>query len=36
MAFDETPQITIERIINKEVPGIKAKLKKLITTISDK
>ena len=35
MMFDETPQKAIERILAKEVPGIQAKIKKLITTISD-
>ena len=36
MLFDESAEETIERILAKEIPGIKTKIKKLITTISDK
>ena len=36
MRFDESPQETAMRVLEKEVPGVKARLKKLITIISDK
>jgi isopentenyldiphosphate isomerase/ADP-ribose pyrophosphatase YjhB (NUDIX family) len=36
MQFDESAEDTIKRILAKEVPWTKTKIKKLITTISDK
>lgn len=36
MRFDESPQETAMRVLEKEAPGVKALLKKLITIISDK
>jgi len=36
MHFDETPEETISRIVQKEVPWIEVKIKKMITAVSDK
>lgn len=36
MYFDETPEETINRILQKEVPWIQAKIKKMVTAVSDK
>jgi len=36
MKYNETPQETAERILKTEVPGVNAKLRKLITAVSDK
>jgi len=36
MKYTETPQEAAERILRKELPGVKAQLKKLGTAISDK
>ncbi|MCX6824660.1 MAG: NUDIX domain-containing protein [candidate division SR1 bacterium] len=36
MHFDETPEDTINRILKKEIPGVEAKIKKMITAVSDK
>jgi ADP-ribose pyrophosphatase YjhB (NUDIX family) len=34
--YDESPQEAAERILKREVPGIKVRLRKLITAVSDK
>ena len=34
--YDESPQDAAQRIFKKEVPGVKARLRKLITAVSDK
>lgn len=36
MKYTETPQETAVRILNDELPGVKAQFKKLITVLSDK
>jgi|SRR3972149_10945448 len=36
MKFEETPQETAMRVLKNELPGIRARLKKLITVLSDK
>ena len=36
MHFDETPEETINRVVQKEVPWVKTKIKKMITAVADR
>ena len=36
MHFDETPEETINRVVQKEVPWVKIKIKKMITAVADR